>query len=112
MLSAVIWTLFYLLSGISVEFDMQARDILLVYFFTTIGINAGFSDLLRGGKPLVILLVLTVIYMFVQNFIGIGIAALFEMSDFPGARASLLLSTWTFSMPCWPSISVLSWGSS
>lgn len=79
LLFSLIWLLFYLLSGISVEFDMQARDILLIYFFTTIGINASFSDLLRGGKPLALLLVLTLGYMFLQNFAGIGIASLFEL---------------------------------
>ena len=43
--------------------DLGARDILLVYFFTTIGINASLKDLLAGGKPLVILLVITIAYM-------------------------------------------------
>lgn len=80
MLLSILLTLFYFMSGISVEFEMQARDILLVYFFTTIGINASFSDLLRGGKTLVLLLLLTIGYMFIQNFIGIGIATLFEQS--------------------------------
>lgn len=80
ILFSILWTLFYFMSGISVEFEMEARDILLVYFFTTIGINASFSDLLRGGKALVFLLLLTIGYMFIQNFIGIGIATLFEQS--------------------------------
>lgn len=35
------------------------RDVLLVYFFTTIGINARFSDLLSGGRRLLLLLGLT-----------------------------------------------------
>lgn len=78
LLFSILWTLFYLVSEITVEFNMQARDILLVYFFTTIGINAKFSDLLRGGKPLVLLLALTVGYIWIQNFIGISIATLFD----------------------------------
>jgi ESS family glutamate:Na+ symporter len=59
---------------------MQARDILLVYFFTTIGINASFRDLLRGGKTLFVLLLLTIGYMFLQNLTGIGVATLFDQS--------------------------------
>ena len=57
---------------------------LLVYFFTTIGINASFKDLLAGGKPLAILLVVTVVYMFLQNLTGIGVASLFGMESVIG----------------------------
>ena len=78
MLVSILWTLFYFISDIEVEFDMQARDLLLIYFFTTVGINASFTDLLRGGKTLALLLLLTIVYMFIQNFTGIGIASLFE----------------------------------
>ena len=70
--------LFYALhvfGGISVEFTLGARDILLVYFFTTIGINASFRDLLSGGKPLLILLFATVIFMLLQNLTGVGVAS-------------------------------------
>lgn len=44
------WVLFQ--SGIEISFDMTERDLLLVYFFTAIGLNARFSDLLSGGRPL------------------------------------------------------------
>ncbi len=57
LLFSILFGLVYALSGVAVEFDLEARDILLVYFFTTIGINASLKDLLAGGKPLVILLV-------------------------------------------------------
>jgi ESS family glutamate:Na+ symporter len=30
----------FAISGVTIEFDLAARDTLLVYFFTTIGINA------------------------------------------------------------------------
>jgi ESS family glutamate:Na+ symporter len=51
----------------------------LVYFFTTIGINASARDLLAGGRPLVILLGITIAFMFLQNLTGIGVAALFDL---------------------------------
>ncbi|MEA3456172.1 MAG: sodium/glutamate symporter, partial [Campylobacterota bacterium] len=78
LIFSIVWTILYFVSGISIEFNMEARDVLLVYFFTTIGINANFSDLLRGGKMLLLLVVLTVVYMLMQNFIGIGVASLFD----------------------------------
>jgi len=79
LLFSVLIALIYLASGVEVEFDLAARDVLLVYFFTTIGINASLRDLLNGGKPLVVLLVITIAYMFLQNLTGISIAALFDL---------------------------------
>lgn len=69
----------FLASGNEIHFDLGARDILLVYFFTTIGINASLKDLLSGGKPLIILLSITISYMFLQNLTGISVAALFDL---------------------------------
>jgi ESS family glutamate:Na+ symporter len=67
----------YAVSDVAIEFNLGVRDVLLVYFFTTIGINASVKDLLSGGKPLVILLVITITYMFVQDLLGISVAYLF-----------------------------------
>jgi ESS family glutamate:Na+ symporter len=82
ILFSVLFGLVYAFLDVAVEFDLQARDLLLVYFFTTIGINASVKDLLAGGKPLVILLAITIGYMVLQNLTGVSVAALF---DLPGA---------------------------
>ena len=79
LLFSVLFGIVYAVSGVAVEFELRARDFLLVYFFTTIGINASFKDLLAGGKPLVVLLVITIAYMVVQNLTGISVAALFDL---------------------------------
>jgi len=79
LLFSVLITMVYLFTGIEIEFDLQARDVLLVYFFTTIGINASLKDLLSGGKPLIILLTITICYMVIQNFVGISVASLFGL---------------------------------
>lgn len=74
---------FWLLSiilGRSFEFSYAARDIFLVLFFASIGLNARLSDLVAGGKPLIILVFLTVLTIIAQSVIGIGGALLF---DFP-----------------------------
>ncbi|MFL2503249.1 MAG: sodium/glutamate symporter [Luminiphilus sp.] len=75
LLVCILFTVIYLITGVGVEFTLGARDVLLVYFFTTIGINASFRDLLSGGKPLVILLIATIIFMTLQNLTGIGVAS-------------------------------------
>jgi len=71
LIASLLIALLYLISSVEISFDMAARDVLLVYFFTTIGINSSLKDLLSGGKPLVILLSVTIAYMFLQNVIGI-----------------------------------------
>ena len=79
ILFSLLFALLYAASGTIVEFELRARDVLLVYFFTTIGINARAADLLAGGRPFVILLALTIGFMFAQNLTGISVAALFGL---------------------------------
>mgnify|MGYP001827494046 FL=1 len=78
LIFTVLIAVLYFAAGIEISFDLASRDFLLVYFFTTIGINASLRDLLLGGKPLVILLAVTIAYMFVQNLTGNTVAALFD----------------------------------
>ena len=68
-----------------VGFDTHARDLLLLIFFTGIGLNARVTDLLHGGKPLAILVAITAALLLVQNLIG-GLAAL--VAGLPPAWAS------------------------
>lgn len=79
LLFSILFALVYVVSGHAVEFELRARDILLVYFFTTIGINASARDLLAGGRPLLILLTITIGFMFAQNITGITVATLFDL---------------------------------
>jgi ESS family glutamate:Na+ symporter len=78
LIVSLLITLVYATSNIEISFDLAARDVLLVYFFTTIGINSSLKDLMAGGKPLVILLLITIAYMFLQNLTGITVAAMFD----------------------------------
>jgi ESS family glutamate:Na+ symporter len=80
LIFSVLITLLYVVTGIEIEFELKARDFLLVYFFTTIGINASLKDLVKGGKPLIILLTITIGYMVVQNLTGISVAAAFGLA--------------------------------
>ena len=77
LLFSILLGIVYAVSGVAIEYELAARDFLLVYFFTTIGINASIKDLIAGGKPLVILLLITIVYMIMQNLTGITVASLF-----------------------------------
>ncbi|MCG8692647.1 MAG: sodium/glutamate symporter [Minwuiales bacterium] len=58
-------------TGIELEYELETRDQLLVYFFTAIGLNARIADLRAGGRPLLILLGLTLGYIVLQDAIGV-----------------------------------------
>ncbi len=66
-------TLFaYVFLHVEIRFALGARDMLLLYFFTGIGLNAKLDDLISGGRPFLILLALTLVYLVLQNLIAAG----------------------------------------
>lgn len=81
LVAAAFTMLVFVAFGMAVEFDLSARNYFLLVFFTGIGLNAKVSDLVRGGGPLVILLVLAVFYVVLQNLIGVAGARLFGLPD-------------------------------
>jgi len=87
ILAALVTLAIHTVTGAAIEYDLETRDVLLVYFFTTIGINARLGDLLRGGRPLAILLGLTLAYIVFQNVVGVGVAQLIGQ---PGAVGILV----------------------
>jgi len=86
LLFSTLFAIVYAATGVAVEFELGGRDVLLVYFFTTIGINASLKDLLAGGRPLVVLLAVTIGYMVIQNLTAVSVAGLF---DWPAAAGLL-----------------------
>lgn len=82
----VVW-LAYAVLGREIDFDLSARDVLLVIFFTTIGLNARFADLVRGGRPLAILLGLTLTFIVLQNVVALAGVNLFGL---PSATSVLV----------------------
>ncbi|MCC4859770.1 sodium/glutamate symporter [Vibrio splendidus] len=79
ILASLLFAALYATTSIEVQFDLFTRDVLLVYFFTTIGINSSLKDLFKGGKPLVILLAITIFFMIMQNIVGISVASMFGL---------------------------------
>ena len=57
-----------------IEFATRLADILLLMFFTTVGLSAKFKALKAGGKPLLILCAVTVVMIVVQNVVGVLVA--------------------------------------
>ncbi len=65
-----------------IAFDMRMRDLLLLIFFSTIGLGAKLKTLGAGGKSLGILVVVSAVFLVLQNLIGVGLAT--AMGAHPG----------------------------
>ena len=74
LIASILFSAIYLAFDVEIDFALDLRDTLLVVFFTTIGLSSKLATLKQGGKPLLILLVIAVAYLFLQNFVGLAIA--------------------------------------
>jgi ESS family glutamate:Na+ symporter len=83
-LAAIAIWLVYLLFNIEIGFDLSTRDRLLVIFFATVGVNARLAALAAGGRVLVILCLVTIVYVFLQNGVGRAGAFLFGLPSAAG----------------------------
>jgi len=61
---------------IRINFDLQLRDLFLLFFFSTIGLGAKLRTLAEGGKTLAILTVVAAVLLVLQNTTGVGLAML------------------------------------
>jgi len=76
--------LLYFLFDINIHFSNHYRDILLVVFFTSIGLSTKFKSIINGGKFLFLLSMLAIVIIFLQNFIGVSLAQLFKINPNTG----------------------------
>jgi ESS family glutamate:Na+ symporter len=74
LLFAVGVTLIYSFADVQLEFDMRMRDLLLLVFFSTVGLSARLKALAAGGKALFVLVLVAGVFLFLQNGVGIAIA--------------------------------------
>ena len=68
---AIALTILYKVNGTSFTFEKSLQTSMMLVFFSSIGLSANFSRLIKGGKPLVIFLFAAGILIVCQNVIGI-----------------------------------------
>lgn len=71
--SVATWLVYDQLS-IQLEFDMRIRDLLLLVFFSTVGLSARIKAVIAGGKSLAILVGVAAVFLMLQNTVGVAIA--------------------------------------
>lgn len=86
MVASLITGALYLIFDYVVAFELDARDQFLLIFFTTIGLSARFTSLVQGGRGLVILLALAIVYLVLQNLTGIAVS---QFTGLPSAAGVL-----------------------
>lgn len=84
VLVAVTLALAEAIGGLRVSFDMSLRDNLLLMFFTTVGLSADARMLLNGGPKLIAFLGLSVVFIAIQNFVGIAAAIAMDLHPLVG----------------------------
>lgn len=78
---------------IRVQFDTSMQTPLMLAFFATIGLSADFSSLKKGGRVVVVFLLVVTGLLLVQNAMGIGLATALGLDPLMGLLAgSITLS--------------------
>jgi len=84
IVASLFFAIIYFSFDLNIKFSNHYRDILLVVFFTSIGLATKMESILKGGKMLLLLSLLAIVYIFVQNYIGVFIAQLFNINHNTG----------------------------
>ena len=79
LLCSVIVAIIFMATGREISFDLELWDVLLLVFFSTIGLSAKFKTLVSGGKALVILVGCAVGFLILQDIAGVAVALLFDV---------------------------------
>jgi len=76
-----------------VQFDTSLQTPLMLAFFATIGLSADFASLKKGGRVVVVFLLVVTSLLLVQNAMGIGLASALGLDPLMGLLAgSITLS--------------------
>jgi len=84
LVASLFFGLLYFLFDFKIEFSNHFRDILLVVFFTSIGLSTKLKSIIHGGKFLLLLSMLALAIIFVQNYIGVFVSQLFDINPNTG----------------------------
>ncbi len=93
ILFAAGFALLYTQTPLRLVFDTELRGFFMMAFFTTVGLGADLAQLRQGGKNLLRLLILVVLFLTMQNAVGSGMAYLLDLHPSLGLLAgSITLS--------------------
>lgn len=84
LVAAITAFILYKFFNISATFNSQIQTILMLMFFTSVGLGADFVKLKEGGKALVIFLFCVIGFVLVQNAVGMSLATMLGLDPLVG----------------------------
>jgi len=75
------------------DFDMVLRDVLMIAFFTTVGMSASLRLLRLGGRMVGLMLLVSVVGVFLQNGVGVAVASALGLHPLIGVLAGSVALT-------------------
>ena len=69
------------------SFDGTIRDICMMLFFTSVGFQSDLRVLRKGGKPLVVMVVLVAVLITLQNVLSVGLSTAMHVNPLVGMAA-------------------------
>lgn len=90
---AVILYILNYTTGLSLSFEGTLQSTMMLIFFASIGLSADFEKLKKGGKPLMVFIILTGSFIMLQNIAGVSIASLVGLNPVYGLLAGSITLT-------------------
>jgi ESS family glutamate:Na+ symporter len=90
VLGGLLFAVFNLVSHdrlFNIKCNTSMQSLCMVLFFTSIGTNASFALLKKGGKQVIVFLAISSAFCVIQNLAGIGVATLFGVLKLFGIMA-------------------------
>lgn len=84
LVAAVITYFLFKSFNITVNFDANIQQIFMLMFFTSVGLSASLIKLKEGGKALVLFLACVIVFVLLQNAVGISLAKMLALDPLIG----------------------------
>ena len=79
LIFALLHLLTHQLGILTFTFDETLKSIFMIWFFTSVGYGASFKVLRKGVGPVLVFLLLATVMVTLQNFVGSGLAMVFDL---------------------------------
>ncbi|OTG89428.1 sodium/glutamate symporter [Acinetobacter sp. ANC 3813] len=84
LVAALITYILFKQFNITVNFDANIQQIFMLMFFTSVGLSASLTKLREGGKSLLLFLACVVVFVLLQNTVGISLAKVLGLDPLIG----------------------------
>ena len=74
----------YALAKVEISFDPTLKDICMMIFFTSVGFQSNLREVKKGGKPLLVLVILVTVLIVMQNLLSTGISSAMGLEAITG----------------------------